>query len=522
MSTQRWLRLGGLLGFLCLTLLTIGCGQQSANTLTVLAGSELEDLKPLLPEIQAGTGLNLELRYSGSLDGAERLVAGEAVDLAWFSHGKYLSLLQGNRVISQEKIMLSPVVLGVKESKAKAWGWMDNPNLTWRDIAAKAGAGELRYAMTNPASSNSGFTALVGVSAALSAGGDTSQPETIDQTALKNFFKGQTLTAGSSGWLAERYVAESDHLDGMINYESVLMELNRDGKLQEKLYLIYPKEGIITADYPLMLINADKREAYQKLVDFLRSPGFQQKLMEQTLRRPVIPQVKLSADFPKQLLVELPFPNSLEAVDRLLFSYLDEQRIPSHPFFVLDISGSMEGDRLNQLKTAFDNLTGMDQSLTGQFARFREREQVTVITFNQEAQSQRDFQITDPQTQSQAMVQLREYVNGLKAGGATAIFSALKRAYELAAQARQSDPQRYYSIVLMSDGENNAGISQNDFLAYYRSLPEAVRRIRTFTMLFGEADTATMTRLAEATGGRVFDSRKVSLGQAFKQIRSYQ
>ena len=90
---------------------------------TVLAGSELEDLSSMFDQIQASTGVRLEIQYTGSLDGAERLMAGEAFDLAWFSHGKYLSLLQGanKRILAQGKIMLSPVILGVKESKATAW-----------------------------------------------------------------------------------------------------------------------------------------------------------------------------------------------------------------------------------------------------------------------------------------------------------------------------------------------------------------------------------------------------------------
>ena len=39
--------------------------------------------------------------------------------------------------------MLSPVVLGVKQSKAEAWGWVDNPDLTWKEVVEKAGSGEL-------------------------------------------------------------------------------------------------------------------------------------------------------------------------------------------------------------------------------------------------------------------------------------------------------------------------------------------------------------------------------------------
>jgi Ca-activated chloride channel family protein len=502
-----------------------GCGGGStAKELTVLAGSELKDLEPLFDQIRRHTGISLHMSYSGTLDGVERLMAGEEVDLAWFSHAKYLTLLEGTRgrVAAQEKIMLSPVVLGVKESKARDWGWVDNPDLTWQDIADRASSGQLHYAMTNPASSNSGFTALMGVAAALSGSADALEVEDIDRVSeeLKGFFKGQTLTSGSSGWLAESYVNEQDRLDGMINYESVLLGLNKSGQLREKLYLVYPKEGIVTADYPLMLINGDRRADYDKLVEYLRSPEFQKELMELTLRRPVISQVGLSDEFPDQLLVELPFPNSREVIDHLIFAYLDEQRVPSHAFFVLDVSGSMRGEGLSDLKAAMINLTGKDTSLTGQFARFRHRERITVLVFNDQVRDISSFEvgIDDQET----MQSIRDYVEMLEAGGRTAIYSALRQAYDLAAQAQQQDAGRYYSIVLMSDGKKTEGISEQEFLSYYRSLPEEAQRIKTFTILFGDADKEEMESIAEATGGRTFDARHESLSLIFKQIRGYQ
>src|SRR5262245_24436825 len=322
-SVPAWWRNLMSMRILCVWLLLFGgtfwlpaCSRQEHETLTVLAGSELEDLSPMFDQIQANTGVTLAMQYTGTLDGAERVIAGEDVDLAWFSHGKYLSLLQGanKRILAQEKIMLSPVVLGVKESKANAWGWSNNADLTWSDIAAKASSGEFRYAMANPPSSNSGFTALVGVTAALSGASDDFDASRIDKTRLQAFFQGQKLTAGSSGWLAERYVQEQDRLDGIINYESVLLQLNSNGKLKENLQLIYPREGIITADYPLMLLNENKRAVFERLVTYLRSPEFQQLIVEHTQRRSILPQVTLSPQFPKQLLVELPFPSTLETL----------------------------------------------------------------------------------------------------------------------------------------------------------------------------------------------------------------
>lgn len=518
---KRW-PLVTLVALLLLALIA-GCSRPR-TTLTVLAGSELQDLELLFPQIERETGVRLKMEYTGTLTGVERLLGGAPYDLAWFSHGKYLELQsqERNLVVTQEKIMLSPVVLGVKASVARRLGWQDNPNVTWQDIAAAAQDGKLRFAMSNPAASNSGFTALVGVATALTGSGDALKLGDIKGDALKGFFKGQALTAGSSGWLADSYVGSQDALDGMINYESVLLNLNQGGKLKEKLTLIYPKDGIITADYPLMLLNKDQRAAYDRLVAYLRSPDFQKQMMAQTLRRPAIPGIALDKRIPNSLLIELPFPSTLDVIDALLFSYLDEQRVPAHAFFVLDVSGSMEGDGLNGLKAALNGLTGLDTSLTGRFARFRGREEITILSFNDQVQPARDFRIDDTDPQGPDMQAIRGFADGLRAGGHTAIYSALAEAYRLAADAQASDPDRYYSVVLMSDGASNSGMSAEEFRAFFDSLPPSARGIRTFTVVFGQADRATMEGIAATTGGRSFDGTKDPLDFIFKQIRGYQ
>lgn len=519
MQPWRWLALCLFASALALS----GCfgGEEK---LTVLAGSEVRDLEPLLDRIASDTGIRLEFEYVGTLEGADRLMSGQIVDLAWFSHAKYLTLLTAvnNRIRAQEKIMLSPVVMGVKESKARAWGWIDAPDVTWRDIADKAAAGELRFAMTNPASSNSGFSALVGVASALAQTGDALRVEEINTEALRRFFAGQVLTAGSSGWLADAYVANQDRIDGLINYESVLLQLNQDNQLAEKLYLIYPKEGIITADYPLLLINPDKREQYQKLVDYLRKPEMQRAIMERTLRRPVNLQVEMGDRFPKQVLVELPFPNDVQVLDRLIDGYLDQQRRPAHTVYVLDVSGSMDGNRLRDLRTALLGLTGLDTSLTGQFARFRSREIITMVPFSADVEEVTNFTVDDPTGQGSDMGAIRQAIEALTAGGGTAIYTALRKAYETVDAAYPTDPQRYYSIVLMSDGENNEGASYQEFTQWHRSLPPELQNVPVFTILFGDANQGEMSGIAELTGGRLFDAQKEPLSTIFKEIRGYQ
>ena len=50
----------------------------------------------------------------------------------------------------------------------------------------------------------------------------------------------------------------------------------------------------------------------------------------------------------------------------------------------------------------------------------------------------------------------------------------------------------------------------------------AARGIRTFTVVFGQADRATMEGITATTGGRSFDGTKDPLDFIFKQIRGYQ
>jgi Ca-activated chloride channel family protein len=232
--------------------------------------------------------------------------------------------------------------------------------------------------------------------------------------------------------------------------------------------------------------------------------------------------VRPDSRFPSQVLVELPFPGSLDVVNRLLNVYLDEARPPAHPIFVLDTSGSMQGSRLDSLKTALIDLTGSDTSLSGQFARFRTREEVTIILFSSRVYQTRDFTVTDTSASSPDLAAIRRYVNGLQAGGNTAIYDAVYTGYQVAAAGAQADPHRYSSIVLMTDGENNSERGGAQFIADYRRLPPAAREVRTYAILFGEGSPAELQQVADATGGRVFDGRSAPLSQVFKEIRGYQ
>ncbi|NRQ35304.1 solute-binding protein [Nonomuraea sp. NN258] len=483
------------------------------DTLHVLAGSEIKDLEPLLAR---APGVRVELTYTGTLDGAEQVANGRAdADAIWFSANRYLSLIDGAqaRLSTQTKIMASPVVLGLKPGKAAELGWDKQP-VTWTDIAMAAERGRFGFGMTNPASSNSGFSALVGVAAALSdadAALGTDQIRTVTPR-LKRFFSAQRLTAGSSGWLADAY-ARNPAVDGMINYESVLL-----GQ-REPLTLIYPSDGVVSADYPLTLLAAAppaKKALYDRLTAWLRTPQVQREIMTGTHRRPIVPEVRPDDRFGAAQLIELPFPNRRAAADELISTYLNEVRVPAQARFVLDTSGSMRGTRIEALRQALVTLTGADGSASGAFTRFSNRESVTMIPFNGTAGTPTPFVVPDRDPEP-VLTRIKEYARGLDAAGGTAIYDGLRAAYD-----QPVTPGHYGSVVLMTDGENTDGSDFAAFAAYHRSLPQERRAIPTFVVLFGESDDEEMRQVAELTGGAVFDARSGSLSAAFKEIRGYQ
>jgi Ca-activated chloride channel family protein len=304
----------------------------------------------------------------------------------------------------------------------------------------------------------------------------------------------------------------------------VLLSLNARGRIAEPLTLVYPKEGIITADYPLMLLNGARRSDYDKLVAYLRSKDFQTKMSERTLRRPVNADAAMAASIPKRTLIELPFPGQASLITALLDNFLAEVRIPGSSRYLLDLSGSMQGDRIDALRRAMLMLASGAAVPSERYARFQNREEVGIIRFSSEPAPTVWFQMgSTPEQNSRTRARITDFVNGLSAGGGTAIYSAVQRAIiELAQERIRAREKRYYTVVLMTDGQSNTGLTRADFYEWYKTRGENIHAIPVFPILFGEGNARELEDLAALTGGRMFDSRSNSLAGVFKEIRGYQ
>ncbi|MFI9768531.1 substrate-binding domain-containing protein [Streptomyces sp. NPDC052415] len=478
------------------------------GTLRVLASSELADMTPVLDRVEQDTGIKVEATYRGTLDAVDLLAKGGTdgkFDALWLSSNDYLRLRPeaAKKVVSETPVMSSPVAIGVRPDTVRELGWKPE-DVTWSQVEQAVRDGKLTYGMTDPARSNSGFATLVSVASALSGAQSALTDADVDEARdrLKEFFRGQRLTSGSSGWLAAAYERRGD-VDAMLNYESVLEGI-------PDLTVIRPSDGVVTADYPLSSLaatDAGTRENVRRLAEALRSPDLQKEITDLTHRRPVVASVPPGTGLDPGRRRELPFPGSRSVADGLLDAYRNELRRPSRTVYVLDTSGSMRGGRLTRLKSALTGLTG----------DFREREEVTLMPFGSDVKSVRTH-VVDPADPASGLNAIREDTAALTAEGDTAIYTSLQEAYGHLGAGQDT----FTSIVLMTDGENTAGAEAEEFDAFYAGLDRDRRATPVFPILFGDSDRSELEHIADLTGGRLFDARQGSLDGAFEEIRGYQ
>lgn len=479
----------------------------------ILAGSEVEDMQPILDDAEKELGINIRLTSIGTIDGTETVMSGNTdnYDATWFPSNAYMSLFENkNTFIAEEhSIMRSPIVLGVNSDKAKQLGW-DAQQPTWQQIVDAVSSGRFTFGMTSPVSSNSGFSTVIELVTALSGTGASVTEENVDavKDQLVSFADGQKLTSGSSGWLMDAYDSDTSKVDGIFNYESVIKSDEND------LTVVIPQDGVITADYPLSLLSGkpDKvNENYARLVEYLERDDVQGKISELTNRRTSATTDGIDA-------FEIPFPNRIETVRYILQQWVSQVRKPANILFQLDVSGSMAGDRLDDLKSALRSLTasGADaSSVSDSLLTFQPREHVEMVTFSDDIVDEKEFEVSD----TGGLDGLDDFINDMSAVGGTSIYDVLTEMLTRAGRIRNDDS--FTSVVLLTDGENNGRMGFRAFEEWYSENSDSVAGIPVYAIAFGEGNRGELERLAEMTGGKVFDADDGNLTSAFKKIRGY-
>ena len=288
-----------------------------------------------------------------------------------------------------------------------------------------------------------------------------------------------------------------------------------------------------------MLLDESRRADYLKVTDYLKGDAAQTWLARQTLRRPIKTDVAARVEdlLPRSgLQIELPFSPDRALADGLIAAYLNEFRAPIASTFVLDTSGSMQGGgRRQQLVQAMNYIAGADASLTGRIAKLTNREKVWLQPFSDMPYQRTGFEVpgsaatakgvleqADSDAKQKVLADVRDFAENLQMKGGTALYDAVYESLKHMLAERTKNPRYQYSVVAFTDGEVNKGRNFEQFKHDYAALPEDVKAIPVFWVLFGEANEAQLKELAQLTGGQVFDARKRSLYSVFKDIRAYQ
>lgn len=501
------------------------CSKSEPTDFKFVAGSENRTLEPIVQEFCRDHNMTCSFEYKGSLDIGAMLQAGQAVefDAVWPAASLWIDLFDtGRRVKNLKSISQSPVILGVRVSKAAELGWTQRAVST-QDIVQAVKDGKLKFLMTSATQSNSGASAYLAMLAVLVGQPDVIEPADLDdqqlQDQVKMLMSGVERSSGSSGWLKDLFLAnrsDGSEFDAMWNYESVLKETNdavaATGK--EKLWAVYPSDGVFVSDSPLGFVDRgrgpDVEKLFGELQDFLGTPEIQSKIAALG-RRVALSQAKASAEpdwnfDPGRLVTSVRTP-APEVIQRALVLYQEALRRPSLTAFCLDYSGSMQGDGEKQLEQAMSFLlTPAEASKV--LVQWMPRDKLHVFAFSSQVNAELGGDGT-PQSQQKML----SFVTALSADGGTDMYSCLSQAAQWIAA--QPDRDAYLpAILVMTDGQ-----SQGDAAAF----EQAWRRgppIPVFGVTFGDADESQLDKLANLTRARVFDGR-TDLQGAFRAARGY-
>ena len=493
--------------------------QSTAPALTILAGSENESLQPIIDRFSRENGTPVSIKYQGSVDIMLALEAPNGdFDAVWPAASIWIGMGDSaHKTRYAESIMRSPVVFAVKKSVAQRLGWIGR-DVTVNDILTAAEGGKIRYMMTSATQSNSGASAYLGYLNAF-AGSPDSHAKITRMLGTVN------RTAGSSGWLKDLFLDKYDQYDGMVNYESIIIETNRElvRRNREPLYVIYPVDGLVTADHPLAYVDrgdAAKEALFKKLQQYLLSNAVQKEILA-TGRRVGVAASDATFDRsvfnpgwgidPARVLSPVHYP-APEVIKEALVLYQTSFRKPSLTVYCVDFSGSMRESGQDDLKGAMKIL--LDQQTASRYLLQTSARDITaVIPFDDRIRDRWNVSGNDPQQ----LENLLTKINMLQAEGGTDIFTPVLEARDFIRN--QPNLEGYSAaIILMTDGRSENGMSLDEFRS--RWTQGAGRDLPIYSITFGSADDSQLKELASLSSGRVFDGRQ-DLVKAFRQARGY-
>ena len=491
----------------------------------ILASTSTKKMDKNLIRYGRRHNIDVEIEHYGDLEIVDMLNTDSSkYDAVWISNSIWLYMLDNSYLTTDSKsIVIDPVVMGITKSKAKELGFVDK-DVYNKDILEVIKSGKLKYVMASVTKTNTGATSYLTFLNSLAGNPEVLTEDMLNSESLKNdlksFFKGVERVSGDEEYLTDMF--KKGNYDAMINYESSLIELNKDlvKKDKEPLYLIYPVDGVAINDMPFAYISNDvndtkNKEKFTKLQSYLRSDEAI-KQMEEYGYRSWYGGTNKEADKKifnpdwgidtTKYLKDMKYP-SKKVITKAIDLYIDALRKPTHVVFCLDVSGSMYGSGLKELQEAMNYILDEEQASKDKL-QFSDKDKITVITFNNKISK-----VFETRYGNNTKEVIKD-INSLNANGGTNIYDPSIKALEILKDDNSNDYTK--TVILMTDGESNSG-SYSELEKYYN---KNKLQIPIYSITFGDSDDYQLKDLASLSNAKVFDG-KSGLLQAFREVRSY-
>ena len=440
---------------------------------------------------------------------------------------------------------LAPVVMAIWESRLRAIenknggqpvGWeellavMNSPN-GWADYGIGGGRTTVYYGHTDPYISSTGLSTLIGefyASAKYNAGATDLRRLSMDlvqnQDVQAGVRKIESLIKHYSSRTTEfkEYIAQGpEYLDFVALEENDLIFINQ-GKTQykppEKLVALYPKEGTFWHEHPFAIPTADwvsneQRAGAKIFTDYIRGETVQRKVLENGFRPvnpnvpigyPIVPELGADPNQPATIL-NVPDPDVIAAV-QASWQYVKKQ---GDILLVLDHSGSMQGEKIDQVKQASIAFLG----------KLPKQNRVGLTVFNDAASV-----LVPPGLVEQVSNQIVADINSIDAIGGTALYDTLIQTIDemLATQPAEGE-DRIRAIVLLSDGQDTVSTATlNDVLAKIQEGRSGRNPILIIPVAYGsDADITALNSIAHASSTKVQSGDPKDIAKLLEIISSY-
>lgn len=429
-----------------------------------------------------------------------------------------------------EPLVLSPIVIAMWKPMAEVLGWPEKA-IGWADILKVSadpkgwGAfgrpewGEMKLGHTHPAYSNSGLLTMLAIAY---AGAKTTRGLTAaDLPKIEPFVAGVEDAivhyGKSTGFFADKMVERGpSYLSAAVLYENLVIESYAKSP-QLPLVAVYPVEGTFWSDHPYSVLDAewvtaDQRDGADVFLAFVKAKPAQERALALGFR-PVDPSIKIGAPIDAahgvdamqpQTLLEVPDGPTLQAVLELFAKTKKAADI----VVVFDKSGSMQGRPLEEAK----------RGAKAFLATLDARDQVTLLFFDGKV-----YPPYGPVELGAKKAELESRIDGVSAGGDTALYSATDKAYDLLASRTRTSAHRIRAAVVMTDGaDTSSTVKLPALLAQLEGSGEAERPATVFTIAYGDASSQSVMKDIAAAGAGSFSEGNVdSIIQVYRDLASF-